>query len=326
MRNQVKENIFKSFGFEGERDFIERGMSTEDAIRKGIVEFDDEIQKAVYADTYENRKLGRVGQEYKRGNGKKDDEKDSLVSFNEQEKKVIVDKILGVYKKFNNDSIRNGVNELLDKISNGDKINLNSEVTKIIKNSRDEKFESKLKYDENLNPKPEYKERHENYEKLRRTGDWIYLNDEKANKEYEETQQDHTDAQLYYNDVEDAPKFIKKHILSTLKEKDPNWGTSKKIDVSELFESFHEYPSRDEENHIESLIEEDGKDSSDPKVFDKYWSEYLSETHPGIKKLKKMIDKQGSKKVKKDLMKHFEERGADDPKGLASIYIKAANM
>ena len=29
------------------------------------------IEKAVYADTAENRKLGRVGQEYHRGNGRK---------------------------------------------------------------------------------------------------------------------------------------------------------------------------------------------------------------------------------------------------------------
>ena len=33
----------------------------------------DELEKAVYADTAENRKLGRVGQEYKRGKGKKND-------------------------------------------------------------------------------------------------------------------------------------------------------------------------------------------------------------------------------------------------------------
>lgn len=33
----------------------------------------DELEKAVYADTAENRKLGRVGQEYKRSKGKKDD-------------------------------------------------------------------------------------------------------------------------------------------------------------------------------------------------------------------------------------------------------------
>lgn len=70
----IKNNIFKSFGYANEQDYIERGMSTTDAIRKGIVEFDDDIEKAVYADTAENRKLGRVGQEYKRGKGKKEDE------------------------------------------------------------------------------------------------------------------------------------------------------------------------------------------------------------------------------------------------------------
>lgn len=70
LNEEIKNNIFKSFGFANEQDFIDRGMSTTDAIRKGIVEFDDEIQKAVYADTYENRKLNRVGQEYHRGKGK----------------------------------------------------------------------------------------------------------------------------------------------------------------------------------------------------------------------------------------------------------------
>ena len=36
---------------------------------------DISIEKAVYADTAENRKLGRVGQEYHRGNGKKEESK-----------------------------------------------------------------------------------------------------------------------------------------------------------------------------------------------------------------------------------------------------------
>lgn len=70
MQNTVTNNIFKSFGFADADDYIERGMSTTDAIRKGIVEFDDEICKAVYADTAENRKLGRVGQEYHKGRKK----------------------------------------------------------------------------------------------------------------------------------------------------------------------------------------------------------------------------------------------------------------
>lgn len=37
-----------------------------------------EIEKAVYADTPQNRKLGRVGQEYHRGKGKKEDESENL--------------------------------------------------------------------------------------------------------------------------------------------------------------------------------------------------------------------------------------------------------
>ena len=50
-------------------DLLEN-LDTTTAIRKGIVEYDDELEKAVYADTAQNRKLGRVGQEYHRGKGK----------------------------------------------------------------------------------------------------------------------------------------------------------------------------------------------------------------------------------------------------------------
>lgn len=38
--------------------------------------FEPDIEKAVYADTAENRKLGRVGQEYHRGKGKKEEDTD----------------------------------------------------------------------------------------------------------------------------------------------------------------------------------------------------------------------------------------------------------
>lgn len=48
----------------------EQEASVTDLIKAGVLEYDDSIEKAVYADTAENRKLGRVGQEYKRGKGK----------------------------------------------------------------------------------------------------------------------------------------------------------------------------------------------------------------------------------------------------------------
>lgn len=48
--------------------------SVNDLIKAGVLEYDDSIEKAVYADTAENRKLGRVGQEYHRGKGKKVEE------------------------------------------------------------------------------------------------------------------------------------------------------------------------------------------------------------------------------------------------------------
>lgn len=68
-KSEVRETIMKSFGYESTEDMLEN-LDTTTAIRKGIVEFDDELEKAVYADTPQNRKLGRVGQEYHRG-GKK---------------------------------------------------------------------------------------------------------------------------------------------------------------------------------------------------------------------------------------------------------------
>ena len=57
-RNQVRNNIAKGFGCE--------------FVKAQDDEF-GEIEKAVYADTAENRKLGRVGQEYHLGKEKKRD-------------------------------------------------------------------------------------------------------------------------------------------------------------------------------------------------------------------------------------------------------------
>ena len=64
----VQERIMKSFGY----------VDTEDFMQKGEIDYDFELEKAVYADTAENRKLGRVGQEYHRGKGKKEEKKAHL--------------------------------------------------------------------------------------------------------------------------------------------------------------------------------------------------------------------------------------------------------
>lgn len=84
-REMVQERIQKSFEdglnmniLKAEETEILKSQETEeqeasvtDLIKAGVLEYDDFIEKAVYADTAENRKLGRVGQEYHRGKGKK---------------------------------------------------------------------------------------------------------------------------------------------------------------------------------------------------------------------------------------------------------------
>ena len=62
-RNQVRNNIAKGFGCE----FVK---AQDDEL--------GEIEKAVYADTAQNRKLGRVGQEYHRGKGKNEIKSNNL--------------------------------------------------------------------------------------------------------------------------------------------------------------------------------------------------------------------------------------------------------
>lgn len=52
----------------------EQEASVTDLIKAGVLEYDDSIEKAVYADTPQNRKLGRVGQEYHRGKEKKSED------------------------------------------------------------------------------------------------------------------------------------------------------------------------------------------------------------------------------------------------------------
>ena len=75
----VQERIMKSFGYSDTEDFIQKGEDEVELIQKGEIDYDWELEKAVYADTAENRKLGRVGQEYHRGKGtKKEDKKTNL--------------------------------------------------------------------------------------------------------------------------------------------------------------------------------------------------------------------------------------------------------
>ena len=76
----TKMNIAKSFQenisttTEVEEEKVEKSMNDElDEVHREL--FGDtlgEIEKAVYADTAQNRKLGRVGKEYQRGKGKND--------------------------------------------------------------------------------------------------------------------------------------------------------------------------------------------------------------------------------------------------------------
>jgi hypothetical protein len=65
-------------------------QEAEDIIKSAGTE--DLFEKAVYADTYENRKLGRVGKEYNRKKGKKkEDENNSLGIKGEPKKGVIAE-------------------------------------------------------------------------------------------------------------------------------------------------------------------------------------------------------------------------------------------
>ena len=91
----AQERIMKSFGYADTEDFIQKGEDEIELIQKGEIDYDFELEKAVYADTSENRKLGRVGQEYHRGKGKKKDAGSSngVNKAHEQEKR---DRIKGI--------------------------------------------------------------------------------------------------------------------------------------------------------------------------------------------------------------------------------------
>lgn len=67
----VQERIMKSFGYSDTEDFIQKGEDEIELIQKGEIDYDWDLEKAVYADTAQNRRLNRVGQEYHRGRKKK---------------------------------------------------------------------------------------------------------------------------------------------------------------------------------------------------------------------------------------------------------------
>lgn len=83
-RNQVRNNIAKGFGCE----FVK---AQDDEL--------GEIEKAVYADTPQNRKLGRVGQEYHRGRKKQNIGDNEQKEGGEVKKKMSKKELEVSYKK-----------------------------------------------------------------------------------------------------------------------------------------------------------------------------------------------------------------------------------
>lgn len=80
----TKMNIAKSFqenlNSEIEEKKVEKSFDDElNEVHREL--FGDDIEKAVYADTAQNRKLGRVGREYHRGKGKKEEVKSNDLDF-----------------------------------------------------------------------------------------------------------------------------------------------------------------------------------------------------------------------------------------------------
>ena len=89
-----KANILRGFGINSDEEL---------EFAKGELEH-DELQKAVYADTAENRKLGRVGQEYHRG-GKGKKQQDEQLPKSSRKKKE-------------NKQTTNDIKEKINKIAN----------------------------------------------------------------------------------------------------------------------------------------------------------------------------------------------------------------
>nr|DAM87880.1 MAG TPA: hypothetical protein [Caudoviricetes sp.] len=117
----TKMNIAKSFQenisttTEVEEEKVEKSMNDElDEVHREL--FGDtlgEIEKAVYADTPQNRKLGRVGQEYHRGKGKKDDRKKNKSSnTGDSVYGEVIDKYLfNTFKKSPDDALKQMIDD-----------------------------------------------------------------------------------------------------------------------------------------------------------------------------------------------------------------------
>lgn len=130
-REMVQERIQKSFESEGldlnilkaeeteifkAQETEEQEVSVTDLIKAGVLEYDDSIEKAVYADTPQNRKLGRVGQEYHRGRGKKIEEKSvnkKNAKIEEKKSKISSKKVLSLME--NSSKFAGEVETLVEK-------------------------------------------------------------------------------------------------------------------------------------------------------------------------------------------------------------------
>lgn len=99
----VQERIMKSFGYSDTEDFIQKGEDEIELIQKGEIDYDWDLEKAVYADTAQNRRLNRVGQEYHRGRKKK-----NMDDGNDVEKKP-------ENRKQKKERIRNEIQEFFKK-------------------------------------------------------------------------------------------------------------------------------------------------------------------------------------------------------------------
>lgn len=124
-RREIEEainmNIAKSFQenisttTEVEEEKVEKSMNDElDEVHREL--FGDtlgEIEKAVYADTAQNRKLGRVGREYHRGKGKKDDRKKNKSSNTEDSSyiKFIERYLFDTFKKSPDDALKQMIDD-----------------------------------------------------------------------------------------------------------------------------------------------------------------------------------------------------------------------
>lgn len=76
--------------------------------------FETDIEKAVYADTYENRKLGRVGQEYKRSEDKQEEKPSkfegnyskSYTRISKDDYQKLLDETIDEHKDFSLDTLK----------------------------------------------------------------------------------------------------------------------------------------------------------------------------------------------------------------------------